>query len=166
MTVEFADVARRYCNLIENGDKLTAGELVIQAAPLLAELYMQGLRLPEGPPAAEDFDAEPVSTKANFKMAQAIDKKLAHYCAYWGIVAPFQSPTGENSPLQGTIGDDLADIHRDLKYGLAIYDIGTEQSSQEAVWQWRFGLANHWGEHLVSCLYAIHYLLFKEYIAE
>jgi hypothetical protein len=166
MTTEFADVARRYCAFIENCRDLSAGQLITRVAPLLAELYLQGLMLPEGPPADEEFNVDLVSTEAHAEIMHAIDDQLGHYYAYWNIFNPLQEPAGDNSPYQWGIGDDLADIYRDMKNCLSIYDIGTEASRREAVWQWRLGLAMHWGRHLVDSLCAIHALLFTEYIGE
>jgi hypothetical protein len=61
--------------------------------------------------------------------------------------------------------DDLADIYRDLRYGLDLWQLGKAESMAEAAWQWRWGYENHWGQHLLRAMMTVHeirYLLFAE----
>lgn len=53
----------------------------------------------------------------------------------------------------GDLADDLADVWRDLKGGLALYQAGHLNA---AVWKWRFDFWGHWGKHATSAIYALH----------
>ena len=60
--------------------------------------------------------------------------------------------TTDPSPGTGDIADDLADIWRDLKGGLALYQKGNHKS---AAWEWQNSFNTHWGRHATSALYAL-----------
>lgn len=59
----------------------------------------------------------------------------------------------EEEPLTGDLADDLADVYRDLKPGLVLYEGG---HIDEAVWHWNFHFNIHWGRHAAEALYAMH----------
>lgn len=67
----------------------------------------------------------------------------------------FFHPTRINEDESGTgdLADDLADIYRDIKNGLWLYD---NRHTTEAVWSWRYTFQIHWGRHATSGLYALH----------
>ena len=48
--------------------------------------------------------------------------------------------------------DDLADIYRDLKEGLELYEAG---HVAEALWEWSQSFNTHWGRHASSALHAL-----------
>ncbi len=52
--------------------------------------------------------------------------------------------------------DDLADIYRDLREGICLYGLGTEDGIREAVWQWKSSYEIHWGLHLFDALHTVH----------
>jgi hypothetical protein len=71
---------------------------------------------------------------------------------YYGeIFNPLEVPPEE--PGIGDLADDLADIHRDLSAGLDLYDRGDIAG---AVWEWRYGMQNHWGEHATGAIRVLH----------
>ena len=63
---------------------------------------------------------------------------------------PIAVPAEE--PVTADLADDLADIWRDVKAGLILYDQG-ERSA--AGWQWVIQFSAHWGHHATAALYAI-----------
>ena len=56
---------------------------------------------------------------------------------YWEVFDPREL----SEPVAGSLSDDLADIYRDLRRGLA----AAERDIEEAVWDWRFSYETHWG---------------------
>ena len=53
----------------------------------------------------------------------------------------------------GDLLDDLADIWRDLRHGLDLWDAGHELAAQ---WEWAWSFQNHWGRHAAAAQYALH----------
>jgi hypothetical protein len=70
---------------------------------------------------------------------------------YWDVFAPLNEEDTES--VFNSLADDLADIYRDLKRGLLLYNQG---HIVEAIWEWRFNFDIHWGTHLVGAQRAIH----------
>jgi hypothetical protein len=60
------------------------------------------------------------------------------------------------TPVVGSLSDDLADIYRDVVTGLRAYDRGDRAG---AVWEWRFNLHAHWGAHATGAMRALHWWL-------
>lgn len=53
----------------------------------------------------------------------------------------------------GDLADDLADIWRDLKRGLGLYEMGRHTA---AAWDWRYSFRSHWARHATSALEALY----------
>lgn len=69
------------------------------------------------------------------------------------------NPLKDTEPVTSNLADDLADIYRDIKGGLVLFD---SQHPIDAAWEWRFGFQTHWGHHLVGAQRAIHEYLTEE----
>ena len=59
------------------------------------------------------------------------------------------------------LGDELADIYRDLSDGIRFYERGHEDGIKEAVWQWRSFYEHHWGLHLLDALHTVHRIKYE-----
>jgi hypothetical protein len=70
--------------------------------------------------------------------------------AYSEFFNPLSVPPEE--PVVADLADDLADIWRDVKSGLQLYDSGSPES---AAWHWSFHYSYHWGHHATGALYAL-----------
>lgn len=154
-TVErFVDSAERFCSLIEHHQSLTAWKFVCLCAPCLADLY--GAAVPLSLLSVEIDSAELIEDAFSTDRAKAIDceigDKLGRQRLYWEVFDPRE----ESDPVVGDLGDDLADIYRDVKNGLVAFNKG---STNEAIWHWQFGFRFHWGDHVVDALRVTHRLV-------
>ena len=88
---------------------------------------------------------------------QAIADKLGGEFYYEKVFDPFDPKDCE--PVTISLAEDLADIYYDLREGLLrVPEHGPVPA--KAIWQWVFGLKNHWGRHAVGAIAAMHSLLF------
>ena len=144
---EFVDIARRYCAWAEAAAGNPQQEMY-QAREFLAELHLAVVRLPDAD--FEDSERKDAVTYDEWK------KVLERFSGlpvdgYWDVFDPLKEE--EKESLWNSLADDLADIYRDLKTYLQLYDAGY---TEEAVWQWRFNFLIHWGQHLTGAQRAIH----------
>jgi hypothetical protein len=109
-------------------------------------LHLALLRLPETN--FEDSDRKHCLTYDDWKR---VLERFSHLPVegYWDVFDPLK----ETESLWNSLADDLADIYRDIKECLLLFDAG---QVDEAVWQWRFNFLIHWGHHLTGAQRAIH----------
>lgn len=133
---EAARSVRRFCELVEAGSP-TAGALALS----MAALHLAALALPDldGEHGAPD-PAEPPATPP---VTLPVD-------VYWDVFDPLEMTPAE--PVANSLYDDVADVWRDLRRGLDLFDRGFPAA---ACWSWRFHFGVHWGEHLVGAQRAL-----------
>ena len=61
----------------------------------------------------------------------------------------------------GFLIDDIQDIYIDIKESLELLKKNENAPTQQALWDIKFSLRSHWGEHCVSALHFLHYLCQK-----
>jgi hypothetical protein len=143
----FANLVREFCDWAEGQPKSEEEEVHI-AINLLASLYSGALSLPNHD-AGEDIEEEAVSDgqwKVIYRRFGALP-----FNYYLEFFSPAKLDDDEH--VTGDLADDLADIYRDLKEGLSLYDLGHRK---EAVWDWKSNFYMHWGRHASSALHALH----------
>ena len=68
---------------------------------------------------------------------------------YWEVFDPF---TKEEAVCADLV-EDLSEIAADLQSGMREFEAGR---TGNAVFEWKFGLNSHWGNHVVDALRALH----------
>jgi len=145
-TERFSSVVSEYCSWAENGGETQANDLK-KAISLLAELYSTILELTDER-CGEDIASKEVTQDEWRDVFERFSSlPLQHYSV------AYSPSTLDEAPVTGNVADDLADIYRDLKNGLSLYEDGC---IPEAVWEWKFSFNTHWGRHVVSALHALH----------
>lgn len=137
----FAALARRYCAFIDTMHSLAPTRRVVDAIPFLADLVASAVGLPQG------VDV----TEAEVERANAPRVDLGTFDYYYEVFDPFI----RDELVIGSLADDLADIYVDLREGIDLLEAG---HPNDAVWQRRFDYENHWGDHAVDALRALHRL--------
>lgn len=151
----FHAAAMAYCAWCHQPRTEPEAEQAREALRSLTKLHSAALDLPRSPPCGGDPVAPEVTDdgwKAIYDSFQGLPFQ------YSGVVqAPHVDLPGE--AVVGDLADDLADVYRDIKDGLALWEHG---HPIEAVWHWRFHFAFHWGRHAADALRALHIWLEEE----
>jgi hypothetical protein len=116
------------------------------AQMLLARLYAAALELPEG--IGEEVQGEPMSLEE----WQVVHQRFASLPVR-RYSAPFQPLNETDSASIADVAEDLADIYRDIKRGLAQYERGAHAA---AAWEWSLHFHAHWGRNALAALSALH----------
>ena len=146
-TEKFAAAVEEYCGWAESEPKTESDEVKI-AIRLLAKLYFKVLALPEHGP-GNDIGVNRISDEEWKKMLKRFGALPFNY--YSVFFSP--AKVAEDEPVTGDLADDLADIYRDIKEGLKLYEKG---HVTEALWEWHQSFYSHWGRHATSALHALH----------
>ncbi len=145
----FAAAAADFCEWCESAPTDDAGAEAAVATLYISRLYLLATQLSFPEDFDDAIDAEPsddATWKAVFQRCAALP--FSHYNV---IFDPHVLPSEES--VIADLGDDIADIHRDLVGGVKLFHAG---NTAEAQWDWRMGFEIHWGRHAVSALRALH----------
>ena len=154
---EFLSQAREYCFFIETNKPANARLYLLDLQLILQKLYMYGQKIEQVELIHNgDFDFTLDKTETH-KLQKFVAKGLDESRYYWHVFDPSQDY--DVDPVCGDLGDDLLDIYKDIKPALLLYDIGGEVEIEAAFWNMKFNFDNHWGEHCINAIYAIHYFI-------
>ena len=137
---EFYEQADEYCRFIS--ENVITADTVPYVMELLMQLYISAMNLPETEP-------ETIASLSDISEAVAIRFSDQIPTTYWEIF----DPHADKDTVCGDLIDDLSDIAAALKAGMKEYEAGRFGN---AVFEWKFGLNNHWGQHIVDALRALH----------
>ncbi|MFZ0980566.1 MAG: DUF5063 domain-containing protein [Candidatus Acidiferrales bacterium] len=133
----FGAIAQKYCDIVDSFANLERTELLTRIYEALPALIEAAIRLPQTDSSEEDEESEldlgpPAARQAQMsdsawgKLYQSLKEKLGDADLYWTV---FDS-VKDNQAINGSLADDIADIYRDLKSGLALKE---KVSSQNAI---------------------------------
>jgi hypothetical protein len=150
----FINTVQKYCKWAEASPGSVEME-VFTALELLSELYFYGLKLD----VAEDWDY-PDFTMLTHDDWVRMHKRFGSmsFQCYRSVFDPLNLEGNESGI--GDVCDDLADIYRDLKNGLILYETIGEDAGLK-YWQGHFSI--HWGRHLTDALNALECYRSKNY---
>jgi hypothetical protein len=171
----FAEVAADLCHLVEERRYVERAAFIHALHLLLASAYAAALRLPsidvlyndDDDEEDDDNDDDEPDEQQYVLPPRDVDRlKFTDYHelrtnlavvlgdeTYYREVFDPWKPAEDNPEVTGSLADDIADAYRDLKSGLLKWQRG---ESGAALFEWRYHLETHWGEHATGALRALH----------
>ena len=139
---EFYAQADEYCRFV--AENVITADTIPSLMKLLMTLYISAENLPE---------TEPDTIMPLSEISEAVPIRFAEEIptTYWETF----DPHADQDSVCGDLIDDISDIATDLIKGMEEYEAGRFGN---AVFEWKFGLNNHWGQHIVDALRALHAL--------
>jgi hypothetical protein len=152
-TKKFLVAAQQFVDILEL-ENISKDDFLEQSHLALTELYATGQKLTEIElrySGDSDFDRDKLFNNKNRNLISGLGGEAFYSESF--------DPTygKEKSLSQGWLGDDFADIYRDLKIELEKLKIGTDAATEDALWQLKFSFHNHWGGHCINALRYLHY---------
>lgn len=182
----FADLSRRYCDIIESRSGVTPGQLLVAVQPVLMHLCLAAWELSCNTTCDDDdsdlgsqFLVENIdATIARLETLKGTNvDNSAVLCGmtlgeWWTLFQDLQkqlrglsfwTPSfvleqSEPSAEAESFADGLADIYRDLRWGLSKWNNPGANDRVEAVALWNYSFRKHWGTHALDVIRAIHAL--------
>lgn len=140
---EFVALVREYVELVDRASAIPAYAFLRSCARVLPRIYATGLDLPDVEPGDEDVAVVVASPLADIK------NLLGSFDYYSEVFDPYF----DEKLVVASLSDGLADIYLGLAEPLGAFDAGR---TADAIWEWRFNLRGHCGDHLVDAMRAIH----------
>ncbi len=152
--VEFVAVANEFCKYSEHAAEIRGEELLKILQRLLPLLYLKASFLPELTPHFEDGNEKFVVEGDWTKIHDDFRKQFGSADEYLEVFD--ERLNDSEGPVVSSIAENMADIYQDLKDFIILYQTGTQEIMNDAVWECRLNFERYWGQKLVNALRAIH----------
>lgn len=153
--VEFVAVANEFCKYMEHASEINGHELLNILQRLLPLLYLKASMLPEFSPFFEDGNEKFVTEQDWQRINYNLGKIFGSADDYLEI--PGGNAGEADGPAVASLSENMADIYQDMKNFLLLYQTGTNEVMNDAVWECRLNFEEYWGQKLVNALKAIHF---------
>jgi hypothetical protein len=157
--VEFTAAANEFCKYAEHSAEMKGDELLRILQRILPFLYLKASLLPLLEPFFEDGNEKFVTESDWTTIHDILRDKFGTADDYLEV---FDEKFNESEgPVVSSISENMADIYQDLKDFLLLYQTGTKEVMNDAVWECRLNFENYWGQKLTNSLRAIHRFLYS-----
>lgn len=157
--VEFVAVANEFCKYAEHASELKGDELLKILQRILPLMYLKASLLPQLDPFFEDGNEKFVTEADWTDINESLKEKFGTANDYLEV---FDEKINETEgPVISSISENMADIYQDIKDFLLLYQTGTGEVMNDAVWECRMNFENFWGQKLVNSMRAIHKFIYS-----
>jgi hypothetical protein len=157
--VEFTAAAVEFCKYAEHAGEMKGDELLKILQRLLPYLYIKASLLPSLEPFFEDGNEKFVTEADWLRIHDILKDKFGTADDYLEVFDEKINDT--EGPVVSSISENMADIYQDLKDFLLLYQTGTQEVMNDAVWECRLNFENFWGQKLTNSLRAIHKFIYS-----
>jgi len=157
--IEFVAVANEFCKYLDHAAEIKGVEMLGIMQRILPLLYLKASLLPELEPYFEDGNEKFVTEEVWFRIHDILLEKFGTANDYLEV---FDEKINEtDGPVVSSLAENMADIYQDLKDFLLLYQTGTQEVMNDAVWECRMNFENYWGQRLANSLRAIHRFIYS-----
>lgn len=157
--VELTAAAIEYCKYMEHAGEIKGDEILKILQRILPYLYLKASLLPQLEPYFEDGNEKFVTEADWLSIHDVLRSKFGSADDYLEV---FDEKIKESEgPVVSSLSENMADIYQDLKDFLLLYQTGTREVMNDAVWECRQNFENFWGQKLTNSLRAIHKFIYS-----
>lgn len=152
--IEFVTVAAEFCAFLERAEGMKRKAFVGTTLKILPLLYLKASMLPK----CEVIGEEAPETYVTEEMYEVLRINLSDIMAekddYLEVFLPDMAYSDQ--PIKKNISEDLADIYQDIRDFIFVFQLGLNETMNDAlaICQENFGML--WGQKLVNTLRALH----------
>jgi hypothetical protein len=157
--VEFVAVANEYCKYAEHASELKGDEMLKIMQRILPLMYLKASLLPALEPVFEDGNEKFVTETDWQRIHDTLRQKLGTANDFAAQMSDILDDSG--IPVPVTLSENMADIYQDLKDFILLYQTGTKEVMNDALWECRTNFENLWGQKLVNSMRAIHRFIYS-----
>jgi len=157
--VEFVAVANEYCKYAEHASEIKGEELLRIMQRLLPLLYLKASLLPVLKPYFEDGNEKFINESAWNIVHETLLKGFGSANDYLDVAD--EKNDQPDRTVVSSLAENMADIYQDLKDFILLYQTGTNEVMNDALWECRENFENLWGQKLVNSLKAIHKYIYS-----
>lgn len=158
--IEFVTVAAEFCAFLERAERMKRNAFVDTSLKILPLLYLKASLLPKcetlGDEVLETYVTEETYEILRLNLAGLLGSKDDYLDVF------VQDMVYSDQPIKKSISEDLADIYQDIKDFIFVFQLGLNETMNDAlaICQENFGML--WGQKLVNTLRALHDVKFNQ----
>jgi hypothetical protein len=157
--VEFVAVANEFCKYADRAQEIKGDELLRILQRLLPLMYLKASLLPELNPFFEEGNEKFVTEADWIKVHDTLREKFGTADDYLEVFDDKISDT--EGPVTSSISENMADIYQDIRNFLLLYQTGTDEVMNDAIWECRLNFETIWGQKLLNAMRAIHRFIYS-----
>jgi hypothetical protein len=157
--IEFVAVANEFCKYAEHAPELKGDELLKILQRILPLMYLKASLLPKLEPFFEDGNEKFVTEADWVRVHENLREKFGTADDYREVFDDKAKETDE--AVVSSISENMSDIYQDIKDFLLLYQTGTNEVMNDAIWECRLNFETFWGQKLVNSMRAIHSFLYS-----
>jgi hypothetical protein len=157
--VEFTAAAAEFCKYAEHARSLKGSEMLRILQRILPFIYLKASLLPDLEAYFEDGNEKFVNEADWNKVRDDFRFILGTSDDY--IDQADEKFTDIPEQTTSSISENMADIYQDMKDFLLLYQTGTQEVMNDAVWECRMNFENTWGQKLLNSMRAIHRYIYS-----
>jgi hypothetical protein len=157
--IEFVAVANEFCKYTEHASEIKGDEMLRIMQRILPLMYLKASLLPKLDPFFEDGNEKFVTEADWIHINEILKEKFGTANDYLEVFD--EKLNDSDGPVVSSISENMADIYQDMKDFLLLYQTGTGEVMNDAVWECRMNFENFWGQKLVNSMRAIHKFIYS-----
>jgi hypothetical protein len=157
--VEFVAVANEFCKYAERAKELKGDDLLKILQRILPMMYIKASLLPALDPFFEDGNEKFITESDWIRINDTLRDKFGTADDYLEVFDERVKET--EGPVVSSISENMADIYQDIKDFLLLYQTGTPEVMNDAIWECRMNFESIWGQKLVNSMRAIHRFIYS-----
>jgi hypothetical protein len=157
--IEFVAVANEYCKYTEHAAELKGDELLKIMQRIMPLLYLKASLLPLLNTFFEDGNEKFVTESDWTTIHETLKEKFGTANDYLEVFD--EKISDSEGPVLSSISENMADIYQDMKDFLLLYQTGTSEVMNDAVWECRLNFETFWGQKLLNSMRAIHKFIYS-----
>lgn len=153
-TVEFVTVAAEFCRFLERAENMKQSVFVDTTLKILPLLYLKAAMLPEVDRFGDEAPEQYVTEEIYEVLRINISAILAEKDDYLEVFLPEMAYS--DTPIKKNISEDLADIYQDIKNFIFVFQLGLNETMNDALCICKDNFEQYWGQKTVNTLRALH----------
>jgi hypothetical protein len=157
--IEFVAAANEFTKYAEQATGIPGSDLIRILQRILPLMYIKASLLPVLTPVFEEGNEKFVTEEDYNRIREGLLSQLGSTDIYFDL-----SDYSANDPdivIRGSLSEDISDIYQDIKNFLLLYQTGTTEVMNDAVWECKTNFESYWGQKLLNSLRAMHKLIYS-----
>jgi len=151
----FTLLATEYCKILDGVALLSQKEFIDKMHRLLPLIYLKAIILPDTEPEMPEMIDKVVTQEEWEAVCTTLEKKMDGVDEYIEVLDSLK-----NDGQMNALSEGFSDIYQDLKDYVSLYNMGTVEIMNDAIWECKNNFKEYWGQRLVNILRVLHSLLY------